>query len=508
MSDNADSRPNPLEGPDERPPGQLPEGVDPTTVNLQDASEDLLWKVLPHVEGTRRAEALYILGSRLARNERWDQAVVCAEESIDEWESADNHSAMVHGLLASASCRAQLNDLAEALAHYERAIPLLQEYGPETELIEAHANVAMVLEEMGELEQAHSHLLAALDRAERLEEPIAAADIHENLARTARLMDADTSVVYSHLIAARQLYASAKTLDKVLQANDSLARHFDEMGEFTTSLTYLEENIHIATSLGRTETIGTAHYRYAGALRLCDRAEDAFLHINSARENLQSTGDHERVLWCDLEELWCLQRLGRRKAAADLLKRLWVTARIIGGASEVQSVATDVYVDALSRQETQERMGICQQAIAWAREHDDDARSDVLIQQFTIEMTLTLIDDSQFEAAQECLLPLAQVQAAPLSADVDALLQTARALIALSQDDAPSAAMALAGVTPDETLPPVVRARVLTARGQINEALVRGSGVADIAAAAQAWTNLGFREVVSTTLDLLAKHGK
>ncbi|NBU31000.1 MAG: hypothetical protein EBS41_05790, partial [Actinobacteria bacterium] len=118
------------------------------------------------------------------------------------------------------------------------------------------------------------------------------------------------------------------------------------------------------------------------------------------------------------------------------------------------------------------------------------------------------IDDSQFEAAQECLLPLAQVQAAPLSADVDALLQTARALIALSQDDAPSAAMALAGVTPDETLPPVVRARVLTARGQINEALVRGSGVADIAAAAQAWTNLGFREVVSTTLDLLAKHGK
>ena len=500
MSDQPD-------GQDQTPEGRndgLPEGVDPTTLNLHDASEDLLWKVLPHVEGSRRAEALYMLGSRLARNERWEQAVVCAEESIDEWESAENFGAMVHGLMASASCRTQLQDFDEALAHYDRAIPLLLEYGPESELLDAHVGAAGLLEEMGEIERAHSHLVTALDIAERLEEPTAAAEIHESLARTCAAEERDPAEVRAHLIAARQLYSGAKDLAKVLHANDRLARHFDECDDYTAALVYLEENIHIATTLGRADFIGTAHYRYAGALRLCDRAQDAFTHIDTAREQLQAVGDHERVLWCDLEQLWCLQRLGRRRAAGELLERLWVTVRIIGSAAEVHSVATDVYAEALSTGEAQERLAVCDQALAWARDHVDEPRTATVVQQFVIETALTHIDAGDYETAAGVLTDLGEVDSDEVSPDIDALLQTARAHIDLAQGDAPSAAMTLAGVNPDESLPPVTRARVLTIRGRINEDLVKGSGVADLAAAAQIWTNLGFRALVTSTLALLS----
>ena len=501
MSDQPDSHDHAHEG---RNDG-LPEGVDPATLNLHDASEDLLWKVLPHVEGSRRAEALYMLGSRLARNERWEQAVVCAEESIEEWETAENFGAMVHGLMASASCRTQLQDFDEALAHYDRAIPLLLEYGPESELVDAHVGAAGLLEEMGEAERAHAHLLAALEIAERLEEPTATAEIHESLARTLAAGDHDVSEVRGHLIAARQLYSSAKDLAKVLHANDRLARHFDECDDYTAALVYLEENIHIATTLGRSDFIGTAHYRYAGALRLCDRAQDAFTHIDTAREHLQNVGDHERVLWCDLEQLWCLQRLGRRRATAELLERLWVTVRIIGSAAEVHSIATDVYAEALSSGETTERLKVCEQTLAWARDHMDEPRSATLIQQFTIETALTYIDNDDMETAAAVLASVDDLDVEDVNPDIDALLQTARAHIDLAQGDAPSAAMTLAGVSPDESLPPVTRARVLTIRGRINEDLVKGSGVADLAAAAQIWTNLGFRSLVTSTLDLLSK---
>ncbi|NDB18995.1 MAG: tetratricopeptide repeat protein, partial [Actinobacteria bacterium] len=104
----------------------LPEGFDPHAVDINEASEDLLWKVLPLMEGNRKAEALYVLGSRLARNDRWEQAVVCAEESAQEWEKLDNSTGMVTGLLAAATCRSHLADYDAAIEHYLRVISLLR----------------------------------------------------------------------------------------------------------------------------------------------------------------------------------------------------------------------------------------------------------------------------------------------------------------------------------------------------------------------------------------------
>ncbi|NBU31496.1 MAG: hypothetical protein EBS41_08385, partial [Actinobacteria bacterium] len=88
--------------------------------------------------------------------------------------------------------------------------------------------------------------------------------------------------------------------------------------------------------------------------------------------------------------------------------------------------------------------------------------------------------------------------------DTDALLQSAIAELALHRGDAASAAMALAGVAIEDTLPPHILARIHRTRGMINQQLVRGSGIMDLARAAQLWTNLGWRHLVSGTLDLLA----
>ena len=87
--------------------------------------------------------------------------------------------------------------------------------------------------------------------------------------------------------------------------------------------------------------------------------------------------------------------------------------------------------------------------------------------------------------------------------ETDALLQSGLAEIAVHRGDAASAAMALAGVSTDSAISAHALARVHRTRGLINEALVKGSGVVDLATAAQIWTNLGWRHEVASTLALL-----
>lgn len=481
----------------------LPEGFDPNSVDIQEASEDLLWKVLPLMEGSRRAEALYVLGSRLARNQRWEQAVVCAEESIEEWDNADNSNGLVHGLLAAASCRSHLLDYEIAIGHYQRVIDLLATYGPESELVEAHARFGGVLVEVERFEEARMQYEAAMFLANPTEDPEQWAVLNHQMAAVSSCLDAPSETVLGFLTEARSAFAAAKDLTQVMDANDHLARHFDLRADYETSALYLEENLHLAKSLGKPEILGTAHYRYAGALRLCNRHEEAFSHIDSARAFLQETGDHERMLWCDLERLWCLQRVGRNKEAVDLLETLWVAVRIMGTAREMHAVVFDLYLDAMARGDIGAQEKICRQAMAWARDNDDAA----LVDRFLIELGLVHIDNTDWDSAAEIFdtIETANGQESGVrTVDTDALLQSAIAELALHRGDAASAAMALAGVAIEDTLPPHILARIHRTRGMINQQLVRGSGIMDLARAAQLWTNLGWRHLVSGTLDLLA----
>ena len=480
----------------------LPEGFDPSAVNLEDASEDLLWKVLPHTEGSRRAETLYVLGSRLARNERWDQAVVCAEESVSEWESAGNSTGLVHGLLAAATCRSQLDDHAAAIGHFLRGIELLQTYGPESELADALSRLGSVYMDAGEAPEALDCLRRALELVDQWDMPLESGSLHQRIAAVLSRLEHPQQDVLTELLAARSDFASAKDLGQVMDANDQLARHFDSISDYETAAVYLEENLHLAKSLGRPEALGVAHYRYAGALRLCERHEEAFSHIEAAREHLREAGDHERMLWCDLEQVWCLQRAGRSREAVELLETLWVAVRVVGSSHEVHAVIHDLYPDAIARGDAALRTRICSQAIAWGAEHDDET----LVDRFTIELGLVHIEAGQWDEAAALLDSVTLTdgqQPANRSLETDALLQSGLAEIAVHRGDAATAAMALAGVSTDSAISAHALARVHRTRGLINEALVKGSGVADLATAAQIWTNLGWRHEVAATLALL-----
>jgi len=484
----------------------LPEGFDPASVNLEDASEDLLWKVLPHTEGSRRAETLYVLGSRLARNERWEQAVVCAEESVAEWESAGNSSGLVHGLLAAATCRTQLDDHGAAIGHYLRGIELLETYGPESELAEALGRLGSVYIDADQLTEALDCVRRSLELMQQWEAPAESGALHQRIAHVLHRLEHPAQEVRDELLAARSDFALAKDLGQVMDANDQLARHFDSLGEFDTAVVYLEENLHLAKSIGRPEALGVAHYRYAGALRLCDRHEDAFTHIEAARAHLRDAGDHERMLWCDLEQVWCLQRAGRSREAVELLETLWVTVRIVGSSHEVHAVINDLYPDALARGDVDLRERLCRQAISWGEDHDDDA----LVDRYVIELGLTLLDAARHEDAARLLEQVSDSdghQPDFRTVETDALLQSGLAELSLHRGDAASAAMALAGVSTESAIASHVLARIHRTRGLINEALVKGSGVADLATAAQIWTNLGWRHEVATTLAQLTGTG-
>ncbi len=486
------------DGLDDGLPEPLPEGFDVGAVDINEASEDLLWKVLPLMEGNRKAEALYVLGSRLARNDRWEQAVVCAEESAQEWEKLDNSTGMVTGLLAAATCRSQLADYDAAIEHYLRVISLLRAYGPEAHLLEAHTNLGTVYAEIDRHDDATAEFLAALELAEHQQDDSALGYLHERIAGSRRASGQPYLLVREDLVAARSHYAAAKDLERVIEINDQMARLCDSNDDYDTAAVYLEENLHLAKSLGTAQARGIAHYRYAGALRLCGRWLEAFEHIDQARELLQGISDYERMVWCDLERLWCLQRAGRTKEAVELLQTLWVTVRIVGGAHEVLSVVFDLYLDALGRADDDDRERICAQTITWAQDNDEPE----LAERFRIELALLHADTKDWDAMAALV---SQLDAAATSADPnsDALRQSAVAELALHRSDAASAAMALAGVPVDDQLAPHVLARVLRTRGLINQELVRGSGIADLARAAQLWTDLGWRQHVSTTLDLL-----
>lgn len=477
----------------------LPEGFDPSSVNLEDASEDLLWKVLPHTEGSRRAETLYVLGSRLARNERWEQAVVCAEESVSEWESAGNSTGLVHGLLAAATCRSQLEDHGAAIGHYLRGIELLETYGPESELAEALGRLGGVYIDAEQLPEALDCLRRSLGLIEQWELPAETGALHQRIAHVLHRIDAPSQAVLDELLAARSDFALAKDLGQVMDANDQLARHFDAQGDFETAAIYLEENLHLAKSIGRSEVLGVAHYRYAGALRLSDRHEEAFLHIEAARGHLRDANDHERMLWCDLEQVWCLQRAGRTREAIELLETLWVAVRIVGSSHEVHAVINDLYPDAIARGEVDIRERLCRQALVWGEEHEDEA----LVDRYTIELGLVHLDAGRYVDAESLLEHSSEKdghQPAFRTIETDALLQSGLAELSLHRGDAASAAMALAGVSTDSPISAHVLARIHRTRGLINEALVKGSGVADLATAAQIWTNLGWRHEVAATL--------
>lgn len=487
-------------GPDEGGQEPLPEGFDPQSVDIQEASEDLLWKVLPLMEGSRKAETLYVLGSRLARNDRWEQAVVCAEESVQEWEKLNNSGALVHGLLAAASCRSRLEDYDTAIAHYHRVIRLLKDYGPESHLVEAHSNLGYIYAETGRHEDATAEFGQALELAQRHDDPSTLGYLHERIATSLRASGAEQAQVKDSLVLARTHFAAAKDLEHVMEVNDQLARLCDSLEDYDTAAVYLEENLHLAKSLGSAEARGVAHYRYAGALRLCGRWNDAFEHIDRARELLHDIGDHERMLWCDLERVWCLQRAGRVKDSVDLLTTLWVAVRIVGGKHEVVSVVFDLYLDALGRGDDADRERICRQAISWAEDNDEPD----LAGRFLVELALLASDTGDWESMAH-IMDSVEPPASDADRDpnTDALHQSAVAELSLHRGDPSSAAMALAGVPMDDQLAPHVLARLLRTRGMINQALVRGSGIPDLARAAQMWTSLGWRQQVSATLDLL-----
>lgn len=478
----------------------LPEGFDPHAVDINEASEDLLWKVLPLMEGHRKAETLYVLGSRLARNDRWDQAVVCAEESAQEWEKLDNSGGLVTGLLAAATCRSHLAHYDAAIEHYIRVIALLRTYGPEAHLLEAHTNLGNVLVEIDRHEDATAEFLAALDLAQNQDDDAALGYLYERIAGSRRASGQPYEQVREDLVAARSHYAAAKDLERVIEINDQMARLCDSNDDYETAAVYLEENLHLAKSLGTAQARGVAHYRYAGALRLCGRWSEAFEHIDQARELLQGIGDYERMVWCDLERLWCLQRAGRTTEAVQLLQTLWVTVRIVGGVHEINSVVFDLYLDALGRSDDDDRARICRQAITWATDNDDLE----LRQRFEVELALLHADTSDWNSMGTLVDAFDEDESARNGdPNTDALRQSAIAEIALHRGDAASAAMALAGVPMDDHLASHVLARVLRTRGLINQALVRGSGIADLARAAQLWTDLGWRQHVSATLNVL-----
>ncbi|NDB18243.1 MAG: hypothetical protein EB027_03100, partial [Actinobacteria bacterium] len=324
--------------------------------------------------------------------------------------------------------------------------------------------------------------------------------LHERIAGSRRASGQPYEQVREDLISARSHYAAAKDLERVIEINDQMARLCDSNDDYDTAAIYLEENLHLAKSLGTAQARGVAHYRYAGALRLCGRWPEAFEHIDQARELLQGIGDYERMVWCDLERLWCLQRAGRTKEAVELLQTLWVTVRIVGGAHEVLSVVFDLYLDALGRADDDDRERICLQAITWASDNDEPE----LAERFRIELALLSADTNDWDAMGTLVAQLDESDAASSTdPNSDALRQSAIAELSLHRGDAASAAMALAGVPMDDQLAPHVLARVLRTRGLINQALVRGSGIADLARAAQLWTDLGWRQHVSTTLELL-----
>lgn len=273
----------------------------------------------PKGEAVVRARALTEMSQVLWQLNRKQEAVAALEESIELYRHIHDPFTRIKAINRLAEHMQEMGDRARAVALYEQALTVLDEYQVDDEAMELklHTDVGLHLARLNQPERAKRHLRMAMGLASKLDDYYRWGEIcHAMGFLCAAEGELDKARDYS--LRAVSFYNSVQDAGRKLQARVNAASASHRAGEVQEAWKQATLALEEAESLGEPAILADVHRLHG---RLAEREEKWEQAVAAYERSLEYEKDPDGLISLHRRRARCLHRAGRIDDAVEAARQ-------------------------------------------------------------------------------------------------------------------------------------------------------------------------------------------